>query len=118
MENVHSSYQRACVVISGDVLEDWKYIFRELKTRVRVSFQFQLEISSKSEMHYVMSTRKMLKIDNENLLVTNQLNPISLDIKYTLIQQNVNFVYFIHIVIDLFSLLPQLYIRNEVSHGN
>lgn len=86
MENVHSSYQRACVVISGDVLEDWKYIFRDLKTRVRVSFQFQLEISSKSEMHYVMSTRKMLKIDNENLLVTNQLNPISLDIKYTLIQ--------------------------------
>jgi hypothetical protein len=40
MDNVHSSYQRACVVISGDVLEDWKYVFRELKMRVGVSVQF------------------------------------------------------------------------------
>lgn len=32
-----SYYQRSCVVISGDVLEDWKYVFRELKTRVGVS---------------------------------------------------------------------------------
>lgn len=40
MENgVHSSYHRSCVVISGDSLEDWKYIFRELKFRVGVSVQ-------------------------------------------------------------------------------
>jgi hypothetical protein len=40
MENgVHSSYQRSCVVISGDSLEDWKYIFRELRFRVGVSVQ-------------------------------------------------------------------------------
>lgn len=31
------NYQRSCVVISGDILEDWKYVFRELKTRVGVS---------------------------------------------------------------------------------
>ncbi|KAG5682049.1 hypothetical protein PVAND_011437 [Polypedilum vanderplanki] len=27
------NYYRSCVVISGDILEDWKYVFRELKTR-------------------------------------------------------------------------------------
>lgn len=32
-----SNYQRATVVISGDMLEDWRYVFRELKTRVGVS---------------------------------------------------------------------------------
>lgn len=42
MDAVHSHYQRACVVISGDILEDWKYIFRELKTRVSVSVQIFL----------------------------------------------------------------------------
>lgn len=45
MDSVHSSYHRACVVISGDSLEDWKYIFRELKTRVGVSFlPFEISI--------------------------------------------------------------------------
>lgn len=37
MDRVQSNYQRSCVVISGDVLEDWKYVFREMKTRVGVS---------------------------------------------------------------------------------
>lgn len=32
-----SHYQKACVVIVGDVMEDWKYVFRELKMRVGVS---------------------------------------------------------------------------------
>lgn len=32
-----SRYQKACIVIAGDVMEDWKYIFRELRTRVGVS---------------------------------------------------------------------------------
>lgn len=34
MDRLQSNYQRSCVVISGDILEDWKYVFRELKTRV------------------------------------------------------------------------------------
>lgn len=29
-----SYYQKACIVISGDVLEDWRYLYRELKYRV------------------------------------------------------------------------------------
>lgn len=33
-----SQYQKACFVISGDGLEDWKYVYRELKARVSVSF--------------------------------------------------------------------------------
>lgn len=32
-----SHYQKACIVICGDVMEDWKYIFRELRMRVGVS---------------------------------------------------------------------------------
>lgn len=32
-----SHYQKACIVICGDVMEDWKYIFRELRMRVSVS---------------------------------------------------------------------------------
>ncbi|CRL04457.1 CLUMA_CG017540, isoform B [Clunio marinus] len=28
-----SQYQKCCVVICGDVMEDWKYVFRELKMR-------------------------------------------------------------------------------------
>lgn len=32
-----SQYQKACIVICGDMMEDWKYVFRELKWRVSVS---------------------------------------------------------------------------------
>lgn len=32
-----SKYQKACIVIAGDVMEDWKYVFRELKTMVSAS---------------------------------------------------------------------------------
>lgn len=32
-----SQYQKACIVICGDVMEDWRYIFRELRMRVCVS---------------------------------------------------------------------------------
>lgn len=32
-----SHYQKACIVITGDVLEDWRYVFRELRMRVGVS---------------------------------------------------------------------------------
>jgi hypothetical protein len=38
IDQMHSSqYQKACIVICGDVMEDWKYVFRELKMRVGVS---------------------------------------------------------------------------------
>lgn len=33
----NTDYQKACIVICGDVMEDWKYVFRELKMRVSVS---------------------------------------------------------------------------------
>lgn len=32
-----TKYQKACIVIAGDAMEDWKYLFRELKMRVGVS---------------------------------------------------------------------------------
>lgn len=35
MQKTH--YQKACIVICGDVMEDWRYVFRELKMRVGVS---------------------------------------------------------------------------------
>ena len=40
MDRIQSNYQRSCVVISGDVLEDWKYVFREAKARVGENEKF------------------------------------------------------------------------------
>jgi hypothetical protein len=42
MDLSQSAYHRRCLVISGDNLEDWKYIYRELKTRVGVSVLSQI----------------------------------------------------------------------------
>lgn len=41
-----SQYQKACIVICGDVMEDWRYIFRELKMRVRVSVESKSSLRS------------------------------------------------------------------------
>lgn len=41
-----SHYQKACIVICGDVMEDWKYIFRELRMRVSVSDFSNLAVST------------------------------------------------------------------------
>lgn len=43
-----SYYQKATIVITGD-LEDWKYVFRELKMRVGVSFP-PMKILTKKKM--------------------------------------------------------------------
>ena len=32
------SYNRSCTVVSGDVLEDFRYVFKELLDRVGLSF--------------------------------------------------------------------------------
>lgn len=37
------SYNRSCTVVSGDVLEDFRYVFKELLDRVGLSF-FLLKI--------------------------------------------------------------------------
>ena len=51
MDRLQSSYQRSCVVISGDILEDWKYVFRELKTRVSVSMSINVSINNPNQIH-------------------------------------------------------------------
>lgn len=42
MQESKSQYQKACIVIVGDCMEDWKYVFRELRMRVGVSNFFAI----------------------------------------------------------------------------
>lgn len=53
-----SQYQRACIVIVGDAMEDWRYVFRELKMRVGVirNLQFaHIEASRAVEIMFRVS---------------------------------------------------------------
>lgn len=51
-----TKYQKACIVIAGDAMEDWKYLFRELKMRVGVSVVPSVDRRSPKIIHSTIDT--------------------------------------------------------------
>lgn len=68
-----SQYQKSCIVICGDVLEDWKYVFRELKMTVGVSVVSYLLLTLSSfDKHKCLACGSSLKVDIHNSISTWQ----------------------------------------------